>query len=129
LITYIEASAAAKLVLDERASPALAEWIDDLRAEGTTAFTSVLTETEVRRAATRAGAEQQLVTDALEKLALVDFDRADFRAAGLLPGSVRSLDALHVAVALRIGADVMVTYDERQAEAARGAGLNTLSPA
>ncbi len=34
-------------------------------------------------------------------------------SAGLLPGaSLRSLDALHVAAALRWGADAVVTYDD-----------------
>jgi predicted nucleic acid-binding protein len=32
--------------------------------------------------------------------------------------SARTLDVLHVAVAVRIGADVIVTYDRRQAEVA-----------
>ena len=35
---------------------------------------------------------------------------------------------LHVAVALRIGADVIVTYDRRQAEVADAAGLEVLAP-
>jgi predicted nucleic acid-binding protein len=47
----------------------------------------------------------------------------------LLPGrNLRSLDALHVAAALRVGADVMITYDTRQADAAGASGLRVESP-
>jgi hypothetical protein len=35
---------------------------------------------------------------------------------------------LHLAAALRIGADVMVTYDRQQADAADAAGLPVLAP-
>ena len=41
---------------------------------------------------------------------------------------LRSLDAIHLATALIIGVDVMVTYDDRLAEASRAAGLDVLAP-
>ncbi|WP_142060425.1 PIN domain-containing protein [Pseudonocardia kunmingensis] len=51
-----------------------------------------------------------------------------YREAGLLPGRhLRSLDALHVAAALRRDADVMLSYDHRQLAAADAVGLRTLS--
>ena len=40
----------------------------------------------------------------------------------------RMLDVLHVASALELGAKTLVTYDERQIELAKKAGLRTLSP-
>lgn len=47
----------------------------------------------------------------------------------LLPGRhLRSLDALHLAATLRIGADVMLTYSSHQAAAANAAGLPVLAP-
>jgi hypothetical protein len=44
--------------------------------------------------------------------------------------TIRSLDALHVASALRLGGEVeaFVTYDRRQAEAAVAAGLRVTGP-
>ena len=49
--------------------------------------------------------------------------------AGRYEGSMRALDAIHVASAEAVGAvDVFVTYDERQAAAARLAGLRTIAP-
>lgn len=48
---------------------------------------------------------------------------------GLLPGGhLRSLNALHLTAALRVDADIMVTYDQRQADAAETAGLPVLAP-
>ena len=44
--------------------------------------------------------------------------------------SLRSLDAIHIATALAVGdRDLQfVTYDERQADAARQAGLKVVQP-
>lgn len=52
-------------------------------------------------------------------------------AAAPRPASVRSLDAVHLATARRLGQDagVVVTYDERTAEAARDLGYRVESPA
>jgi predicted nucleic acid-binding protein len=72
---------------------------------------------------------QTAMTHLLERFDLVEIDRSLHREAGLLPGRhLRSLDALHLAAALRVGADAMVTYDRRQADAADAAGLLVLAP-
>lgn len=57
-------------------------------------------------------------------------DRVLNAAAALVPIELRSLDAIHVATAERLGGDlgVIVTYDERMADAARQRGLRTASP-
>ena len=51
-------------------------------------------------------------------------------AAGLPDPSLRSLDAIHVVTALylRSSIDVFVSYDKRQASAARGEGLRVVAP-
>jgi predicted nucleic acid-binding protein len=52
-----------------------------------------------------------------------------FREAGVLPGrTLRSLDAVHLATAIRIGVDLVVTYDVRMAESARALGLPVSAP-
>ena len=51
--------------------------------------------------------------------------------AGKLPGHrLRSLDAIYVACALRLGDDLtgLVSYDERQIAAADALGISTVSP-
>jgi hypothetical protein len=47
------------------------------------------------------------------------------------PPELRSLDAVHLATALRLGEDLgrFVVYDARLAEAARLAGLTVIAPA
>ena len=68
----------------------------------------------------------------LRRLDLVDLDRGLLREAGALPGPLlRSLDAIHLASALRIrdAVEVFVAYDTRLLEAAEGAGLDVASPA
>ncbi|RBY81770.1 toxin PIN [Geodermatophilus sp. TF02-6] len=79
--------------------------------------------------AAREGIDQGTVTIALDRLVLVDVDRALVREAGLLPGrNLHSLDALHVAAASRLDSEVFASYDDRQAAAARSAGPRVLAP-
>jgi len=129
VIAYIESSAAAKLLVSEAASAPLAGYLDELAANVSDVMSCVLLETELRRLAVRENLPQLGVTALLDRLDVVDLDREVYREAGLLPGkNLRSLDALHVAVALRAGADVMVTYDARQAAAAAASGLPVVAP-
>lgn len=129
MIIYVESSAAAKLILEEPESAAMAEFLNGFAMEAHTVVASTLVETELRRAATRAGAPQSAATDVLSRLDIVDIERPTFTAAGLMPGpTLRSLDALHVAVALAIVADMFVSYDDRQITAAEQAGFLVVSP-
>ncbi len=88
----------------------------------------------IRRAAARAPRLlEQLIPRAgqlIDALGLLPLDRALLLAAGALdePG-LRALDAIHVAAAVDLSPiDAFVTYDERQAAAARLAGLRTMAP-
>lgn len=67
-----------------------------------------------------------LLTDH-EEIYLSDEVRDD---ASRLPGSLRSLDAIHVASAALLGSELtaLVTYDHRMADAARAAGLPITMP-
>jgi hypothetical protein len=129
VIAYIESSAAAKLLVSEAASAMLADYLDQLNADGSTLISCVLLETELRRLAVRDNLQQLAVTALLDRLDVIDLDREIYREAGLLPErTLRSLDAIHVAAALRAGSDVMVTYDVRQAAAAESSGLRVVAP-
>jgi uncharacterized protein len=126
---YLESSAAVKLLIEEAESAALAAHLDGLVAGGARVASSFILETELRRFAIRAELPQARVTEVLERLDLLEPDRAAYRDAGLLPGrSLRSLDALHVIGALRLEAETMISYDARQVAAARDAGLQVVSP-
>lgn len=123
---YLDTSAAAKLAVEETESAALAEYVDLQSME---LMSSRLLETELRRLALRAGREQSVVAGVIERMAFVEPSRSLFREAGLLPGThLRSLDALHLATAIRIDADVLVAYDKHLLEAARQLGLEVASP-
>jgi len=131
---YLDASALVKLVRDEPDSPALRAFLGDADL-----VSSELVLTEVPRAVRRVASLDVLlpldrllgrVGDLLDVVALLPLDRALLAAAGALtePG-LRALDALHVVAAADLAPiDGFVSYDERQAAAARLAGLHTLAP-
>lgn len=127
---YVESSAAAKLLVAETETAALKEYLNAAHAASDALVSSVLLETEVRRVAVRLVLNQSEATRALQRFSLIDFDRAMFTSAGVLPGAhLRSLDALHVTVAVRASADAFVTYDDRQRDAAEAVGLQVVAPA
>ena len=69
------------------------------------------------------------MTELLKRVDVADLERAQLRTAGLLNGEqLRSLDAVHVAAALRWQADAVLTYDHRQAKAAQDVGIRVLAP-
>jgi hypothetical protein len=124
---YVDTSAALKLILEEAESAALAEAIDS--TEPVLAACRLL-ETEMRRAAHREPAlHQDHVTAFLDGVDLYEMPAALFRQAGLLPGPrLRSLDALHLAAAIALDVDTIVTYDVRLAAAAQDVGLEVIQP-
>lgn len=131
---YADASALVKLVRDEPESDALRAFLVD-----SDIVSSELVLTEVPRAIRRAAArDPRLALDvlidrageALDGVALLPLERALLLAAGALAEpALRALDAIHVAAAVGLAPiDGFVSYDERQAAAARLAGLRTVSP-
>lgn len=124
---YVETSAALKLVLEEAESTALVEALED---ESLELVSCLLLETELRRVVPREpGLTQLLVTELLEAIELHEVPPTMFVEAGLLPGEhLRSLDALHLAAAIRLEVDGVLTYDRRLAEAAEELGMRVVAP-
>ena len=132
---YADSSALVKLVHEEPESQALRRYVADAEL---VSCELVLTEVPraVRRAAQR---EPELPLDlmlertraVIEAVALRPLSAALLAGAGALAEpALRTLDAIHVAAAASLDAiDAFVTYDERQAAAARLAGLRTAAPA
>lgn len=124
---YLDTSAATKLLVAEAESVALANELD---AEQPDLAACYLLETEVRRVVHRI--EQLTHADATSLLDGVDLYEAPqslFREAGLLPGeNLRSLDAIHLAAAIRIGVDAVLTYDTLMSDAARDLGIDVIAP-
>ncbi len=67
----------------------------------------------------------------MDAIAVFELDAEIDRRASLIGlGALRTLDAIHIATALALpGVDAFVTYDDRQAEAARLVGLPVIRPA
>lgn len=124
---YFDTSAAMKLLVLEPESDALFE---ELAHPGRRLVASWLLHTELHCAAGRNPAEITLgaVSEVLDLITLIDVTRGDLLAAGT-HAPLRSNDALHLATALRLGADEMITYDSELAEAARNAGVRAVAPA
>ncbi len=129
---YVDTSALLKLVKDDEAEgPALR---DHIRTFGEPGFvSSKLLTVEARRGILRKRPNalprlDVLLADVLQ----LDITAAVIEAASRLPDPLlRSLDAIHLATALLIrdDVDVLLTYDDRLAEAARAQGIPTAAPA
>lgn len=124
---YLDTSAALKLLVEEAESEALAALVD---TQQPSLAACCLLETELRRAAQRETTLTQLsVTTFLETIDLYEVPPSLFAEAGLIPGpNLRSLDALHLAGAIRIGVTHLLTYDARMADAAQRLGIPVLAP-
>ncbi len=124
MTSYVDTSALLKAVVAEDYSEAFTDHVqDDLL------LSSGVLVTELHRAASRLDLAHSVIMDILGWIDLVEVTPAVLMRAGLLPHPVlRSLDAIHVASALVGGAEEFITYDERQADAARAVGLRVVSP-
>jgi uncharacterized protein len=124
---YVDSSALIKLYLQERESTPLREF---LSADDRIHCTSVISEIEALRVLVPQGRN------------ILDIARAHFaafyrvvltndlvRIAIELPSAtLRAFEAIHIASALQVGADLLLTYDQRMGEAAQAAGLSVHAP-
>ncbi len=129
MIAYLATSAAMKLLVEERESNALASYLQSAGQE-LTLVASWLLSTELHCAASRhpEDVDAASVGLVLETLTLVDLTRGDLLTAGTLPGRLRSHDSVHLAIALRLGVDELITYDGELQRAAEAVGLRVARP-
>ena len=113
------------MVIDELETGALQDVV-----RGRSLVSSRVAVVEVTKAVARANPD----ADPRQLFALLSFVEFDVDLASIAgatggPG-LRSLDAIHIAAALRLGVeiDAFISYDTRQAVAARGVGLRVISP-
>jgi predicted nucleic acid-binding protein len=131
MVLYVDSSALLKRYVAEHDS----DVADSLMAADPVLATSRIAEVEVRRNLARllneddaAIAKQQFLED-LDVFALVAVDATTCNDAARIAESTlcRSLDAIHIAAAVRAGPDTrFLTFDVRQAKAARTVGLNVI---
>ncbi len=131
---YADSSALVKLVREEPETGALRTFL-----AGADVVSSDLVLTELPRAIRRAASHdpelplERLIEQAgevLDAVGLIALDRPLLLAAGAFAEpALRTLDAIHLAAAVEASPlDAFVSYDERQAAAARLAGLRTVQP-
>lgn len=129
MTVVLDTSALVKLLVVEPESTALRSYLAGRSTSHRVA--SALARTELRRAARRLGPDLLPAAEQiLSGLALVRLDDALLDAAGTLgPATLRSLDAVHLAAALRMmPVEAVVTYDARMQEAGRELGLPVAAP-
>jgi predicted nucleic acid-binding protein len=131
---YLDTSALVKLVVPEPERHALLAFVDERRLAS-----SELALAELPRAVRAISARDPLADEAvllgvadelLGRAVLLPLEVELLVAAGALPEPhLRTLDAIHVAAALAfLPSAPFVTYDGRQAAAARLSGLRTVAP-
>ena len=127
---YADTSALVKLVVREPETEALLAW---LHGEGVSLATSDVARTELLRAVRRVVPQAlSSARNVLSRIMMIAVDSTLLdEAARLDPIELRSLDAIHLASALRLGDELesFVAYDDRLASAARELGLTVVAPA
>jgi len=127
LIVYVDATVLVTLIKHEDSSDSVIEYLDDLAEDDHPLVAGQLVETELRRVANRFSVDQSSVQPVLERVHLVDQTPADFRQAGILQSRhLGTLDALHLATAIRTRATAMLTFDQRLAEVSEAVGIPVL---
>ena len=132
---YLDSSALLKRVVAEPESAALQAALRGYVDSQTALVSSSVAWIEVSRALRRAAAiDPRLHPDALTDVALsgvlerpLDAEVVAL-ARRVSPLVLRSLDAIHVATALLVDADVLMSYDDRVVAAAQEHGLGTAAP-
>lgn len=125
---YLDSSAIVKLVVREPESDALRRYLHNRHPR----VSSGLARAEVMRAVLDKGEPARKAGRRV--LAGLDLVRVDNRvldlAGRLLPFELGSLDAIHLATAQRLGADLskLCTYDGRMREAAEDLGIAVIAP-
>ena len=131
--TYVDSSVLLKRYVEEADSAAADSLLRGDRALLTARHTIV----EVRRNLARLLSGRDLVTaraafaDDLSSLSIIELDEVTCESAAAIAEAtgVRTLDALHLAAAQRVSAPgtVFLTFDLRQAQAARALGLTVVT--
>jgi predicted nucleic acid-binding protein len=127
-LTYADASALVKLVVEEPESGAMNRWF----VESTRVLTSRIGVVETLRATSRRDHDVAHRDAVVRDVEVIEVDQAITGvAAALEPPALRTLDAIHLASAMTLmpELDAFVTYDDRLAEAARTLGLPVVRPA
>ncbi|MEO3768420.1 type II toxin-antitoxin system VapC family toxin [Streptomyces sp. B8F3] len=125
---YLDASAVITLVSGRRYASELRRYLGARPA--VPMATSTIGFVETVRTLDQMGSFPTAMQDLMRDLTEVLVTEEVRDLAGLLPGRVRTLDAVHVASAQTIGPalDSLISYDKRMLEVAREVGLPAAAP-
>lgn len=127
-IHYLDTSVILRIILGH--SETAAAWFDTRLREGDRFATSRLAVLETVRVLRRENLDTGLGDDIFSRMALLSIDDALLEDAGNIGPHVKSLDALHLASALRIGlgAVAVVTHDATMLRTAAQLGFDVCDP-
>ena len=126
MIVYCDSSVLLKRIIDEAGSADMRTQIQQFVSSGVAVATSSLGELEVSRVCRRYFGEGGLddARVALEDIAILDMSTVVLRSAADIPARyLRSIDAIHVASAFTIRADLVLTSDRQMRAACAELGL------
>ncbi|MEI4271608.1 type II toxin-antitoxin system VapC family toxin [Klenkia sp. LSe6-5] len=125
--SYVDTSVAVHVLLGNASARA---WFDDATGGAEPVISSRLLRTELTRVLRREGVPVSRRDAVLDHLSVVPLDHAVLQEAEAIVPHVRTLDAIHLASALRTGIDdlVVVTHDATLRSVAEELGLRTLDP-
>ncbi|MHA6669810.1 type II toxin-antitoxin system VapC family toxin [Homoserinimonas sp. A447] len=133
---YVDSSALIKRAIREHESAALIDAIDQWVAEQSVLYSSTLAWIEVTRTV-RSRLDQEPPAEVVLSIENAVAGITECRitepvaeiARRIGPSTLRSLDAIHLATATLMGADVVCAYDTRLLISAAELGFRTISPA
>ncbi|MGW0890338.1 PIN domain-containing protein [Saccharopolyspora sp. NPDC002578] len=131
---YVDSSALLKRAVREAESEPLAEEIDRFHREGVLLVSTSLAWTEVARALRNRGSMsyQEVADDLRAAMSGIAEHPLDSEIMNLSrrvePDLLRSLDAIHLAAAIALDADLMITYAARLADATVKNGILVSAP-
>lgn len=125
---YLDSSVALRVLLGQDA--AAVRWFDERFEGGDVFVSSRLLELEMTRVLRRESIETSLVAEFVSELALLSVDDALIAEAAAIRPHIKSLDALHLASAQRLGvtAVVIATHDANMARVADALGFDVHDP-
>jgi uncharacterized protein len=131
---YVDSSALLKRVIEETESEQLRVALRGYVSESAVLLSSRLASVEVSRAIRMRfdigyASAADFADDAMSGVAEYPVaDEVVSLSQRLNPNRLRSLDAIHVASAMLLDADLLITYDDRVAEAGQQNGLRCAAP-
>lgn len=127
-IWYLDSSVGLRVLLGH--CTAAADWYDDRMEAGDAFVSSRVLHLEIVRVLRREALATSLADDFVAELTLLNVDNALLADAAGIEPHIKSLDAIHLASALRIGADAVtvVTHDANMSKVAETLGFEVHDP-